>query len=122
MLNKIMKDLMNEVEEFCTKGNNKNLTNEQYGKVMEQHWDLVREEENRMRNAKGTIRTQHLKEGKEYRIEELQNETFRDILTNRNETFVSIIPSYKTKYEYTSYEFEKTSYETARFISRTKHS
>ncbi|MGL4789865.1 MAG: hypothetical protein ACRCW1_00530 [Anaerotignaceae bacterium] len=121
-LDRLHKDWTKAIEAYCVEGNKEGLTFEQYKETVEKFCSDINDEVQRITDTKGTIKLNHLKEGVEYNIEDIENDIVRGILIKPNETYCTIIPKYKTKFEYISYRFEKTSYSTAIFKKRIYNS
>lgn len=122
MLNRLHKEWYGEIEAYCVEGNKKDITMEQYKAIVEEYSKDIDAEIKRITETKGSIKLNQLKEGCEYRIEDIENDIIRGILIKPNEKYCTIIPKYKNRFEYTSYRFVKTSYETVIFEQRIYNS
>lgn len=123
MLNRLHEEWYAEVEAYCVEGNKKGITFEEYKTIVEKYCQDINNEVQRITDTKGTINLKDLKEGTEYRIEDIENDIIREILVSHpTEEYCTIVPKYKSKFEYISYQFFKTSYETAIFKKKIYNS
>ncbi|MGL5960835.1 MAG: hypothetical protein ACRCZ0_02630 [Cetobacterium sp.] len=81
-------------------------------------WDLIRQENQRVINTKGTLRTNELRDDREYLISDFNNDVLRKSLSNEPLGYVTIIPRFITEHKYVSYEFKKVDEDKVIFITR----